>query len=697
VDQRADLFAFGCVLYSMVTGRQAFAGKNVHETLGHILSDEPAAISEAGPSLPADLQRIVTKCLAKVAARRYQHADDLVVDLRTLATEVATGVAAPSATDAASTPPVASAPRGSLMPWAAIVGSIALVLGAGAGWWLASSASDVGGPVRRFRVNLPEGTHLQGAIDRITTISPDGQTLVFAAGDATGWQLFRQQLNEFTPTPIPGTEGGIAPFFSPDGEWLAFESLTGIIKRMPLAGTEVSTVCNQCGFGSWTDDDEILFSDKNSLWLIPAVGGERKILVAPMPDLGIPGVNRGEMLPGGEAVLFEIRGEQGDFDGIGVLSLATDEFVKVTEVGTDPFYTSTGHIVFGREGRLFAVAFDVENFEVTSDPTPVVEDVRIENGGAIQANVSTDGLLVYAPAGGATGTQLVWVDRSEAEPPVIGGWRVFRHPEISPDGSQIAVIIDEQGRSDVHVIDIAGGTMQRLTDSGDVSAAVWMGEDRVAFDASSDGTFSIQSIAANGGGPTEILLTREVTVVPETWASSVGRLVFREGNEAGSPRLYELDAEGELIALSESNSNEHSAVVSHDGSLLAYVVQRADTRDVYVRPYPGPGAARQVSLNGGFAPRWSPDDTELFYVTTVDRGELVAASLQQEPSLVVGERTPIFPLNAYWHGTTGKQYAVHPDGRFLFLKMPGGENGLQQINVILNWFEELKQRVPTGR
>ncbi len=410
-----------------------------------------------------------------------------------------------------------------------------------------------------------------------------------------------------------------------------------------------------------------------------------------MPERGVSWLINPVVLPGNKAVLFE-NGNFG-FGGIGVLSIESNEVILVSAHGSSPIYSYTGHIIFPRGDTLVAVPFDVEAFEVTGPAVPVLQGVRVENGGAVQAAISRNGLLVYAPAGTTMGTQLTWVDRDGGNlEPLTTQWRLFSRPRLSPDGEQLAVLINDGGNTDIWIVDVGTGGMRRLTTSGDASAPIWTPDGaRVTFTSGSVGSFAIRWTRADGSGPVETLLESQYPVWPEAWHADGGQLVFRESST--SSNLFVLDAQDQsLKALLDSDFSEQSAALSHDGKLLAYESNRGGSKEVYVRPFPGPGPETAVSIGGGGGPTWSPDDSELYYRAGDD---FMVASFQSDPRFRVLSRERLFEGARFW----GREsYDVHPDGqRFLVLNMRSADEEVAKINVVLNWFEELKRRVPTGK
>ena len=426
-------------------------------------------------------------------------------------------------------------------------------------------------PLLRSSIGLPEGTILPTGVGPDIAISPDGGTLVYVGGNASGRQLYVRPLNQFAHTPIPGTEGAQGPFLSPDGQSVAFTA-DFAVKRVPLSGGEVFTVCDRC-FGSfWGDDGYVFYDSDGSLFRMPAVGGTPELLAEPKPDQGVPWLVNAAPLPGGRAVLFEIGNLE--FGGVGVLSLETDEMIVVSEEGSDPFYSPTGHILFARGSTLFAVPFDVDNFRTVGPAVPVTRNVQVENGGAIQAALSRDGLFVYKPAG-EVGTQLVWVDRSGTVRSMIEDWRVFNGPRLSPDGDQLAVQINEGGGSAIWIRDVESGSLRLLTLTENAASPVWsLDGDRVAFGTGSGGAFAIQLIAADGAGPVETLLESAFPVVPNAWSPDGNQLVFRE--DSPNPNLFitEVGNDGSRRALLDSEFTRHSATLSPSGTWLAYVFKQ---------------------------------------------------------------------------------------------------------------------------
>jgi len=385
VDTRSDLFAFGAVLYESVTGRRAFAGKSIPDTLSRILHDDPGPLAEVDASLPFELQRIVKKSLAKEPAKRYQAAGELVIDLQALGADVESGTAMPVGGQPVIAPVTVETTRGVSWKLGVPIAVSIAVVAALTGWWLARPGS--GGSLPRiFSIDLPEGTRLPAGQGPGIAISPDGQNIAYMASGPAGRHLYLRRLGRLGSTLIPGTEEAINPTFSPDGKSLAFR-VGEILKKVSLAGGEPFELCSTCGEASWGDAGDLIFVREGSLWRVPEVGGRPELITGPMPDRGVPYFRRPLVLPGGKAVLFE-PGVVGANAGAAVISLESKDVVVVATDGSDPFYSDTGHVVFARGDTLFAVPFDLDRLRVTGEPVPVVHGVRVEGGGAVHAAVS---------------------------------------------------------------------------------------------------------------------------------------------------------------------------------------------------------------------------------------------------------------------------------------------------------------------
>ena len=665
----------------MVTGRRAFAGENVHETLSRILSKEQPSLREVNKALPLKLEWIVNKCLAKEAVRRYQHADDLGVDLRSVSTDAEVRAPAPEVGV------VAQAPLwdGTTRIAAVIIAALAMVAGGSAvGGFMNRPETASPGSTKRFTLEL-------SAIDRLVDValalSPDGRDLVYTGGreGSLSLSLYRRQMNSLDAVEIPGTEGAVGPFFSPDGAWVGFFS-NGQLKRVQLSGGSPILICDTESFlgGSWGLNGTIVFAQSSGLARVPTSGGTPQPLTAVSLESGESRHPDPFFLPDGRHVLFTV--ESAESSQIHILDLATAEHSELLR-GRDAEYAASGHLVYlaadSLIGTLFAVPFDLEMLLITGDPLPVVEDVQFDAADdPSNAAIANDGTLVYIPTARREMT-LVWVTRDGKVTPASDEVARYRYPSLAPDGTRVAVSVTTSASRDIWVHDLVRGGKTKVTTGADAIYPTWNREGtHVTF--TSGGT--MYEVPADGSAAPSAILERERAQFPMLWSPD-GAITFTENED-----IWVLPPDGEPVVFVQTPRIDTTAMFSPDGHWIAYVSREADRDDVYVQEYPGPGPKWTISTDGGRAPRWSADGEELFY-RLEDR--MMVVNVRTEPTFSAS--TPEVLFSGEFSPPSGggnPYYDVAPDGeRFLMLVDPAGSD----IRVIINWFEELKQRVPTGR
>jgi serine/threonine-protein kinase len=558
-------------------------------------------------------------------------------------------------------------------------------------------------PLKRFAVHLPPGDEL--SLGRGSAISPDGQNVVYVAGRRGGGpQLYLRPMDQLEATPLRGTEGARGPFFSPDGQWIGFHA-GGKLKKVSIAGGSPVTLCDARTVrgASWGRDDTIFFStDESSKLLRVSASGGKPEAVRTL-DLGKEGQGPRwpKILPGGKAVLYTAWSGSLDNASIEVQSLETGERRILVQGGISPHYVPTRHIVFARGGSLLAVPFDLGRLEIAGSPVPVIEGVQVDSGGGAQFSLSSDGSVLYVPGSvSLPNRKLVWVDRQGVERPVAETLRAYVDPRLSPDGQRLAVSIhDASGGVDIWVLELARGTLTRLTfGEGASTRPIWSSDgERVIFGSSRvEGTFSMFSKPADGSGIAEQLTTGAFPSIPASVSSDGKAIVFRQNSDTTGLDIgmVRLEGEREPEILLGTPFDEHTGMLSPDDRWLAYVSNESGREEIYVRPFPGPGGRMQVSTEGGTEPMWSPDGRELFY----RNGEkMMAVAISSEPELAPGKPTLLFEgryeTGLVW-GTPSSNYDVAPDGRFVMIRT-AERPGLAQLNIVLNWFEELKRLVPT--
>ena len=696
LDFRSDQFSFGSILYEMATGKRAFERKTTVDTLAAILHEEPEPIGRLNSAIPGPLRWIVERCLEKDPRARYAATLDLARDLA----GVRDHISELSGGEEALSPGTGRRSR-KLLPWA--LAATALIVGLAAGLLLRGPRSETSPAPPLMRLNLafaPEESLVLQQSHPVLAISPDGTRLVYAGRRPEGRPgLYVRHLDRLEATAIPGTEGAVNPFFSPDGEWVGFGA-EGKLKKVSLSGGQPMTLCEAPTLrgASWGTDGRILFSPVASapLLRVSDKGGEPKPLTTLNPEKGELTHRWPDILPGGKTALFTVHGPSGDYERarIGAVSIETGERRIVFEGGTHARYVPSGHIVYVRAGSLFAVPFDAKQLEVTGSPAPVLDGVAGHApAGFAHYAISRTGSLVYAPHDPrASEYELVWLDRKGSTRLLTEVRRRYFEPRLSPDGRRLAVTVvaPAGGSADVWIYDLNRDAWDQLTSGGLNYTPVWSPDGkRIVFSSNRNGPFNVFLMPTDRSAPLEQLTKGNVWTLPLSWSPD-GRTLIVSRHPGATLDLAELRLDGDrtLRPLLATPSLEDAARLSADGRWMAYHSNEAGRFEVYVARYPGPGGRFQVSTNGGSAPVWSPDGRELFFQSG---NKLMAAAIQTTPELRAGVPRTLF------EGPFGG-FDVHPDGqRFLLLRPVYPDLPPRPLVVVLGWLEDLKRRVPAKK
>jgi len=510
-----------------------------------------------------------------------------------------------------------------------------------------------------------------------------------------------RSLDSLEAKPIPGTEGAsCTPFFSPDGQWLGFYS-QGYVKKVSLQGGTPVTLFSVSGLvgANWGRDGTIVFASPNfdGIGKVSASGGK-------VENITHVDVNNGEanhrypvLLPGGKAMLFAIGlSGGGDQVQIAVYRFETGERRVLIKDGTYPIYVPTGHIVYIREGQMMAVPFDLRKLEITGSPVPIAETVRESGFGAAQFALSDLGSLAYVPglAGSPSGNTLVWVDRNGEFQPLEAPPRLYMFPKISPDGRQLAVTVRAL-KDDIWIYDIPRDTISRLTFEGNNQAPAWAPDGKkILFLSNRTGSLNLFAKLSDGGGSEEQITKSEHFFLPGS-ISPDGRFTFYVENHPTLGQdiwMSPLAGDRRPSIFLQTPANESAPTISPDGRWLAYVSTESGRFEVYIRPFPGPGGKLQISREGGTEPVWARNGRELFYR---NGNKMMVADIATTPSFNAGIPRLLFERRYERSPAVVANYDVAADGQhFLMVKEGGKEPPPSQINVVVNWFEELKEKAP---
>jgi Tol biopolymer transport system component len=705
-DARTDIFAFGAVLYEMLTGKKAFEGKSHASLIGAILKDEPPAISTVQPHSPPALDRVVRKCLAKDPEARWQSAYDLRDELQ--------WIAEARAHAEGSTPVVVKRSGHGRLAWVAsgvcLTALLAVVALARAGYF-SQPPPDAG--TYRSTYALPEGLRfppppLPSPYGRFA-LSPDGRRLAFVATDVNGRvQLWVRALDTLVAEPLAGTDGALYPFWSPDSRFIAFVAQNRL-KKIGVSGGPPVTISEPAAGvrGAWNADDVILFNTSvRSLNRVSASAG------ASSPPTVLD-VGQGErvhglpfFLPDGRHFLYTAGNTTANPASVYVASLDPQETSRLLLPGAVGAMYAQGRVIFLRGTTLMAQSFDAGRRELMGDAAPIAEGIDVAGGlaNAGAFSVSASGVLAYQTRVGDVRSQLRWVDRGGRQLAALGETAVQNSLELSPDGARAAVSLLDLARNtrDLWIYDVVRGLRTRFTfDPTDELHPVWSPDgSHLAYGSTRKGTLDVYQRASTGGaGQEQALLEGPGNQYLTSWSPD-GRFLMYFNGTGGSPRtlqdLWVLPVVGahKPTAFVQTEASEAEGRFSPDGRWVAYSSDESGRVEIYVAPFPGPGEKWQVSTSGGTQPRWRRDGKELFYLS-LDNKVIAADVNGQAAAFTIGAVQTLFDARAitlpYGQYSPGYCYDVSPDGQRFLINTAEGQTGAIPITLVVNWTAGLKK------
>jgi serine/threonine-protein kinase len=706
-DHRADVWAFGVVLMEMLSGSKVFPGKTVSDSLAGILAREPEW-DELPDDLPIPIRKLLERCLEKEASERLQAIGEARIAIERYLRDPEGAEPQAEAADPAAAPANAWLTR-------TLAGLLTLSLvGLALALWRPWVDPPPLSQSVRVSASLGADLTLSGFWGPAATLSPDGQAIVFHGRGGGGDRLFLRRLNQLTASPISGTENGAHPFFSPDGEWIAFFSDNKLKKISIHGGTPITLAdAPNARGGSWGDDDLIVFTPERTggLFRISSAGGVPELLTS---------LKQGEschrwpqVLPGSRSVLFTHDGGGADWDqaNLALLSLDSGEHQTVHQ-GVFGRYVATGHLVFVNQNTLFAAPLDLERGELLANPVPVVEDILTATGvGLAHYSVSDNGILAFQK-GSSVGVRVAanWLSEDATVQPLLSEPDVYTEPAFSPDGTKLALQIGIASESDVWIYDWERDTLTRLTfvDSLDQDP-IWTPDgNRIVFESARDGSRNLYWQRSDGAGEVQRLTESTNEQSPESWHPDGRVLAFVEDRGMTSWDIMTLTLQGskeegwtlgEATPFLSTPTLELQPVFSPDGKWLAYVSTESGRLEVYVRPFPGPGGKWQVSNNGGIYPAWSPDGKAIHYAATNPR-RIMRASYRVDGDQLEVDRPTVWSDVELASRGAERHWALHPDGRRAVFFQNIEEEDLEtrrRVQFVFNFFDELLRVAPMPR
>ncbi|HYL36063.1 MAG TPA: protein kinase [Bryobacteraceae bacterium] len=698
VDRRTDIWAFGVVLYEIVTGKRLFEGEDFTETLASVVKEKPDL-----SGVPAHVRRLLERCLEKDPKKRLRDIGDMELLLAEGADEgVRRGPGGPP----------------HRWPWIAAAGVLA-VAAAGLGFvaYRATRPAELK-PLVRLDVDLGADVSLLpltngGIPGSSVAISPDGTRLVYVSGAGTSAKLFTRRLDQSKATELPGAEG-VAPFFSADSQWIGFETGSFKLNKISVEGGAVVPLGDFSGGGgaSWGEDGNIFLGVREKGLVRIRDGGGAPETIAPVVK-GEAALTSPQILPGGKAILFSAyTAPNPNASSIEVMTLADHHRKTVSRGGTSPHYLATsngaGYLVYLNKATLFAIPFDLDKLETRGTALPILDDVASSGlFGTAQLSISRTGTLVYRKSGGGEAGLLTvaWLDNAGKAQPLLAKPGVYGRPSLSPDGQRLALEVTEGSGTDIWIYDWQRDTMTRLTFTGTALGPVWSPDGRyIAFRVVGEGMSVTRS---DGAGKPQSLTQSKSAQWPWSFTADGKRMAFAEQDLKTSFDVWTVPIESDGAGLRagkpevflQTPAVEHYPALSPDGRWLAYSSDESGTRQIYVRAFPDKGGKWQISNSGGVYPMWLRGD--LFFESP-DQHIMAAAYSVKGDSFVPGK--PRLWCEKPIGGTAGsnKNLDLAPDGKRIVALMPatepkGAQEAQNHVVFLMNFFDELRRKVPAGK
>jgi serine/threonine protein kinase/Tol biopolymer transport system component len=688
VDRRADIWAFGVVLFEMLTGRRLFAGESVSDIIAAVLTKEPD-FTLLPASVPGEVRQVLRRCLERDPRRRLRDIGDARLELDGPFT--ASGVLLPAAAVAPAKPRTSTP-----VIWIALALGTALIAGL---LWRGRPTESPAAMIQ-FDIRPPAGASLVLSSRPAVAVSRDGSNIAFIASSADGSRLYLRNRSAVDLQEIPGTREASDPAFSPDGRWIAFATTSQLVK-VTLDGktrVELAALSDPRGL-AWIDDQNLVLAPNvgTGLFVVPASGGPIKELTTVDRQAGERSHRWPATVPGGKAVLFTIgtEGSPDDYSDahIDAVTVATGARKRVLDSANTVRCTDDGRLLFMRRGVLFTVRFDAATLATIGEPAAVLPGVEGDSTtGAGHYAISAEGTLVHVPGLSASGMRrLAWVDRTGQRTLIDIPPAEFNEPAVSPDGKRLAVIVGTIGRSDIWTYELDRKVFSRLTFEGHAASPAWSPDGKSIYYFDIDPktlTSTLLRKPVDGSGQSVSLATlggRAYLGFMDPQERFAVVMQVPKGQTANSDVLrVPLQPPAAPVPIAATAAIEYAPAVSPDGRLVAYVSTVSGVQEIWVRELNGTGQW-QISTSSGIGPRWSADGRELFFKN--DAVQMVVP-IESSPGFSAGQPRPLFTGVFNWRTEAGMNYALdHTTGRFLIILPPSAADpGAEPaVRVMINW------------
>jgi Tol biopolymer transport system component len=697
VDKRADIWAFGAVLYEMLTGRRAFDGEDVSETLASVLRTEPD-YSALSPEIPAPLRAVVKRCLTKDVRQRTRDIGDVRIQLDEI-------VRTADATARSASP----APS---WRWLVAVTAVAVLLAAGTAFvaWSRATVAPAGSALRGT-LDLEVPGQVWTNLGPGAVLSPDGTTLAVAV-DQPGRpnQIFLRRLDQMAAVPLAGTEGARNIFFSPDGQSIAFFA-DGKLKRVPISGGTPTTLADAPDDrgGAWGEDGTIVFApnSRSAIHRVRASGGAIEEVTRVGTD---ETAHRWpQVLPCGRGILFTLV-RSSAVQAIAIQPRDGGEHRILQEQASFGRLVPSGHLLFMRGDTVYAAPLDLASLTHPAAPVPVLEGVRHDRpSGGAQIAFSDSGGAVYVKGSASAGRQMIWLDANGLEQPIAAPPAQYSDPRLSPDGTKVAST-KQDASADVWVYDLQRGTDSRLTfENTNEIVPLWTPDGRfITYGViARDAPPSVYWTRADGSGTPQLLVRDTRPLIPFSWHPNgrVLAMIRQEPENIADVVITEFSGDertglkaGPLVTFAGTGFAEQEPAFSPDGRWLAYQSNESGRFEIYVSGYPGPSGRWQVSNGGGVFPTWGPDGRTLYYRSPEQ--QIMAVSFTVTDGVFsAAAPVPWSPTRLDDLGLLVRTFDVHPDGKRMFaIRVPLEERMTSvRVTLISDLLDELRMKVPTAR